>query len=218
MDQSGAQRDDGVLRIERISAKETTTESYLKGAASLLEVAMVSGGKLCRGNAQEEEIQVQKVPGVLDLALTLRVFDPGARNEVSLVFVHQSFLRGGGRRYPHGRLKVMHVREQIAGALDLIVHMTRLSDGRRAVGRISALEGMRGGSILLQDVFPWQRGRQGMGRLHLLTGVAYHSTGIPEGGLTFTCAVPPNPSAVPRDAGPKAHSPAAAPYRGSFHV
>ncbi len=32
--------------------------------------------------------------------------------------------------------RVTHVREQIAGALDLVVHMTRLPDGRRAVTRI----------------------------------------------------------------------------------
>jgi len=55
-------------------------------------------------------------------------------------------------------LPVMHVREQIAGALDLIVHMTRLRDGRRAIARISALEGLRGGSIMLQDMFTWRRG------------------------------------------------------------
>jgi len=55
-------------------------------------------------------------------------------------------------------LPVMHVREQIAGALDLIVHMTRLPDGRRAVARISAVEGLRGGSIVLQDIFAWRRG------------------------------------------------------------
>jgi pilus assembly protein CpaF len=55
-------------------------------------------------------------------------------------------------------LPVMHVREQIAGALDLVVHMTRLPDGRRAVARISALEGLRAGAIILQDVFVWARG------------------------------------------------------------
>jgi hypothetical protein len=55
-------------------------------------------------------------------------------------------------------LPVIHVREQIAGALDLIVHMTRLADGRRTVARISAVEGLRGGSILLQDIFTWRRG------------------------------------------------------------
>jgi len=64
-------------------------------------------------------------------------------------------------------LPVMHVREQIAGALDLIVHMTRLADGRRAVGRISALEGLRAGSILLQDVFSWRRG----------PGAGFHAAG-----------------------------------------
>jgi len=55
-------------------------------------------------------------------------------------------------------LPVVHVREQIAGALDLIVHMTRLVDGRRAVARVCAVEGMRAGSIVLQDIFTWQRG------------------------------------------------------------
>jgi pilus assembly protein CpaF len=58
-------------------------------------------------------------------------------------------------------LPVMHVREQIVGALDLIVHMTRLPNGGRAVGRISALEGLRAGSVLLQDVFAWRRGPDG---------------------------------------------------------
>jgi pilus assembly protein CpaF len=55
-------------------------------------------------------------------------------------------------------LPVAHVREQIAGALDLIVHMTRLSDGRRAVARVCAVEGLRAGSIVLQDIFTWRRG------------------------------------------------------------
>src|SRR5207253_11244997 len=54
-------------------------------------------------------------------------------------------------------LPVSHVREQIAGALDLIVHMTRLADGRRAVGRISAVEGLRAGSVVVQDIFAWRR-------------------------------------------------------------
>jgi pilus assembly protein CpaF len=55
-------------------------------------------------------------------------------------------------------LPVSHVREQIAGALDLIVHMSRTSDGRRVVARVSAVEGLRGGSVVLEDIFAWQRG------------------------------------------------------------
>jgi pilus assembly protein CpaF len=57
-------------------------------------------------------------------------------------------------------LPVSHVREQIAGALDVIVHMARLGDGTRAVSRVSAVEGLRAGSVLLQDIFVWRRGPQ----------------------------------------------------------
>jgi len=48
-------------------------------------------------------------------------------------------------------LPVGHVRDQIAGALDLVVHMARLSDGRRGVSRISAIEEAqgRGGRAML---------------------------------------------------------------------
>jgi pilus assembly protein CpaF len=54
-------------------------------------------------------------------------------------------------------LPVSHVREQIAGALDLIVHMTRLPDGRRGVARVAAVEGLRGEVVALDDVFVWRR-------------------------------------------------------------
>jgi pilus assembly protein CpaF len=55
-------------------------------------------------------------------------------------------------------LPVAHVREQIAGALDLIVHVMRLPDGRRSVSRVAAVEGLVAGSVVLQDVFRWRRG------------------------------------------------------------
>jgi pilus assembly protein CpaF len=55
-------------------------------------------------------------------------------------------------------LPVSHVREQIAGALDVIIQMTRLSDGRRTVSRVSAVEGLRNGRVLIQDIFTWRRG------------------------------------------------------------
>ncbi len=55
-------------------------------------------------------------------------------------------------------LPVLHVREQIAGALDLIVHTGRTSEGGRVVSRISAVEGLRAGSVVLEDIFAWRRG------------------------------------------------------------
>ena len=54
-------------------------------------------------------------------------------------------------------LPVSHVREQIAGALDLIVHMSRMPDGSRVVARISAVEGLRSESVMLEDIFAWHR-------------------------------------------------------------
>ena len=56
-------------------------------------------------------------------------------------------------------LPVSHVREQVASALDLIVHMVRLPDGRRAVGTVAALGGMRAGAIVLEEIFEGKAGR-----------------------------------------------------------
>ena len=49
-------------------------------------------------------------------------------------------------------LPVSHVREQIASALDLIVHTTRTADGRRAVTAVTSIVGMRGGVIRTEEV------------------------------------------------------------------
>jgi pilus assembly protein CpaF len=50
-------------------------------------------------------------------------------------------------------LPVAHVREQIASALHLAVHLARLPDGRRVVARVCSVEGLRSGTIGLEDVF-----------------------------------------------------------------
>ena len=48
-------------------------------------------------------------------------------------------------------LPVEHIREQIASTIDLVVHLSRLSDGRRVVSRISAVDGLHEGAIVLRD-------------------------------------------------------------------
>jgi pilus assembly protein CpaF len=45
------------------------------------------------------------------------------------------------------------MREQIASALDVIVHLTRLVDGSRRVSRITEVVGMESEVVTLQDVF-----------------------------------------------------------------
>ena len=50
-------------------------------------------------------------------------------------------------------LPVKAVREQIAAAVDLIVHLNRLRDGSRRVTRITEVQGMQGDVVTLQDIF-----------------------------------------------------------------
>ena len=50
-------------------------------------------------------------------------------------------------------LPVKAIREQIASALNLIVHLDRLPDGRRVVTAVTEIQGMEGETILLQDLF-----------------------------------------------------------------
>jgi pilus assembly protein CpaF len=56
-------------------------------------------------------------------------------------------------------LPVGHVREQIASTIDLLIHTTRLSDGRRVVSRVTSVEGLSNGRPVLRDLFQFERGR-----------------------------------------------------------
>jgi pilus assembly protein CpaF len=50
-------------------------------------------------------------------------------------------------------LPVRAIREQMASALDLIVHITRLRDGTRRITHVTEVQGMEGDVITLQDLF-----------------------------------------------------------------
>jgi len=50
-------------------------------------------------------------------------------------------------------LPVRVIREQMASALDLIVHLTRLRDGTRRVTHVSEVMGMEGDVVVLQDIY-----------------------------------------------------------------
>jgi pilus assembly protein CpaF len=55
-------------------------------------------------------------------------------------------------------LPVRAIREQIASAVDLIVHVSRLKDGSRRVTHVTEVEGMEGEIITLQDLFLFDYG------------------------------------------------------------
>jgi pilus assembly protein CpaF len=50
-------------------------------------------------------------------------------------------------------LPVRAIREQVASAVDLIVHQTRFKDGSRRVTHVTEVESMEGDVITLQDIF-----------------------------------------------------------------
>jgi pilus assembly protein CpaF len=53
-------------------------------------------------------------------------------------------------------LPVRAIREQIAGALDVIMQVDRMPDGRRVVTSVTEVQGLEGDTILLQDIFVYR--------------------------------------------------------------
>lgn len=66
-------------------------------------------------------------------------------------------------------LPLRAIREQIASALDLVVHQERMRDGTRKITKITEVQGMEGDVIVMQDLFMFeQQGYEGgtvVGRL-----------------------------------------------------
>lgn len=72
-------------------------------------------------------------------------------------------------------LPVKAIREQIAGALDLIIHQSRMKDGTRRITHITEVLGLEEGTIVLQDIFVFKQ--TGVSQSGKIQGV-YESTGI----------------------------------------
>ncbi|MEH7251647.1 CpaF family protein [Neobacillus niacini] len=54
-------------------------------------------------------------------------------------------------------LPIKAIREQIAGALDVIIQQSRLKDGSRKIINITEVQGMEGDIIVLQDIFSFKQ-------------------------------------------------------------
>ena len=66
-------------------------------------------------------------------------------------------------------LPVRAIREQLASAMHLMVHLTRMADGRRLVTTVSEITGLESQVVTMQDIFRYQQvGIDANGRL---TGV-----------------------------------------------
>jgi pilus assembly protein CpaF len=63
-------------------------------------------------------------------------------------------------------LPIAAIREQVASALNLIVHVNRLADGSRKVTHVTEVVGMEGSTVTLQDIFLFQQtGVDGRGKI-----------------------------------------------------
>ncbi len=63
-------------------------------------------------------------------------------------------------------LPVKAIREQIASAIDLIIHQARLRDGSRKITHITEVQGMEGDVIVMQDLFTFdQTGKDEQGKI-----------------------------------------------------
>jgi len=54
-------------------------------------------------------------------------------------------------------LPLKAIREQIASAVDLVVHLERMRDGTRKIVQITEVQGMEGDSIVMQDIFAFEQ-------------------------------------------------------------
>jgi len=69
-------------------------------------------------------------------------------------------------------IPIKAIREQIASAIDILVHICRMGDGNRIVTSLTEVTGMSESQILLQEIFRWtkERGSSTCGKL-LPTGI-----------------------------------------------
>jgi len=54
-------------------------------------------------------------------------------------------------------LPLRAIREQIASAIDLVIHLERLRDGSRKVVKVAEVQGMEGDVIVMQDLFIFEQ-------------------------------------------------------------
>ena len=63
-------------------------------------------------------------------------------------------------------LPLRAIREQIASAVDLIVHQNRLKDGSRKIVNITEVQGMEGDVVVMQDIFVFEQTGVEEGKIH----------------------------------------------------
>ena len=67
-----------------------------------------------------------------------------------------------------------NIKSQIASAINIIIQVSRLSDGSRKITKVSEIVGMEGDVITMQDIFVWEQTGAGVNTvmgMHSSTGI-----------------------------------------------
>jgi pilus assembly protein CpaF len=67
------------------------------------------------------------------------------------------------------------IREQVSSAIDVVIQLSRLPDGTRTLMRVSEITGMEGNTIVMQDIFIFER--RGIGADGTIAG-DFRPTGV----------------------------------------
>ncbi|NOK57336.1 MAG: Type II/IV secretion system ATP hydrolase TadA/VirB11/CpaF, TadA subfamily [Chloroflexi bacterium AL-W] len=65
-----------------------------------------------------------------------------------------------------GELPLSAIREQLVGALDIVIQQSRLLDGGRKITSISEVQGIQHGEVVLRDIFVYHHGVNETGELY----------------------------------------------------
>jgi pilus assembly protein CpaF len=143
-------------------------ETRPKNLEGVGEISMRELVKTCL-RMRPERIIVGEVrgPEAFDLLQAMNTGHDGsmgtvhANNPREAVSRVENMIAMGGFNFP---TKV--VREQIASAVDLIIHVQRLRDGTRRITHLAEITGMEGDVVLMQDLFQFDfKGEDANGRL-----------------------------------------------------
>jgi pilus assembly protein CpaF len=136
------------IHVVRLEARPANVEG--KGLISIRQL-VINALRM-----RPDRIVVGEVRGAETLDM-LQAMNTG--HEGSLTTVHSNSARDTLRRVETMvlmagmDLPLRAIREQIASAFDLIVHLGRLADGSRKIVQISEVQGMEGDTVIMQDIF-----------------------------------------------------------------
>jgi len=82
-------------------------------------------------------------------------------------------------------IPILAIREQIASAIDVIVHTGRIAGGKRAITSITEITGMNEAQILVQELFRWSKENAGGERTGRLVPTGVPSRFRREGGASW---------------------------------